>query len=87
MATEKQAYQIKMDEAQLLAIEDLKGKFEYWEQDELEEDYATKGMEVIALWFDSWYRKAGYKRLSKILLMVNREGSSILDSPNQIQGE
>ena len=87
MGAAKKDYQVNMDQAQLLAIKALKESFEYWEQDELEKDYATHGMEVVALWMDTWYRKAGYKRLSKILVMVNREGPSILDTPELITGE
>ncbi len=87
MVAEKQGYQVKMDAAQLEAIKELKGQFEYWEQDELEMDYASNGMEVIANWMESWYTKAGYKRLAKVLIMVSREGPSILDTPNLIQGE
>ncbi len=87
MATEKKAYQIKMDETQLEAIKELKELYEHWEQDELEMDYATHGMEMIANWMRKWYRGAGYKRLSKVLIEVATEGPSILDTPNLIQGE
>ena len=87
MATEKQAYQIKMDEAQLEAIKELKELYEHWEQDDHEEDWTVHGMEIVAEWMEKWYRKAGYKRLSKVLLMASREGFSILDTPELIQGE
>ncbi len=87
MATEQKAYQVKMDEAQLEAIKELKETFEYWDQDELELDYATHGIGLVADWIDRWYRKAGYKRLAKVLIEVNREGPSILDTPELIQGE
>ena len=87
MVAAKQAYQIKMDQAQLEAIKELKEIFEYWDQDELELDYATHGIGLVAEWTDKWYRRVGYKRLAKVLIMVNREGPAILDTPNLIQGE
>ena len=87
MVAEKQAHQVKMDAAQLEAIQELKEKFEYWDQDELELDYATHGMGLIADWMDRWYRRAGYKRLAKILIEINREGPVILDTPELIIGE